>query len=103
MRQIATTLKDFDLTYGWIIRWLLLMAIGYAVMYADTRYLQKTEVEMYMTKLHQLRGEDMAAIYNRIEAVRAEAVASDKLVRNLEGKMERVIAQNEMILKRLDQ
>jgi hypothetical protein len=95
-------LKTFELTWGWIIRWVLMLALGYLLLFADTRYLKRDEVEQYMEKFHALREDDMSQIYSRIERVRSEAQSSDLIVRKLEGKLERIAAQNEMIIKRLD-
>jgi len=95
-------LKTFDLTWGWIIRWVLMLALGYLLLFADTRYLKRDEVDQYMNKFHELRKDDMAQIYSRIERVRLEAQSSDTIVRKLETKLERISAQNEMIIARLE-
>lgn len=93
MKQLTDTLKSFDLTWGWIIRWVLMLMVAVLVMTADGRYFKREEIEPAMLKLHQMRQEDMAAIYNRIEAVRLEAMTSDRIVRSLEGKIASLEAQ----------
>lgn len=95
-------LKTFDITYGWIIRWILMLVVGYALLFADTRYLKRAEVDDYMQRFHELRKDDMDQIYSRIERVRSEAQSSDAIVRTLEGKLERITAQNEIIMQRLN-
>lgn len=78
------------------------LTVGVLRFYGDSIYFPRSEVKQYMEEFHKLRADDMAQIYARIEAVRQEAQTSDDIVRKLEGQIERIAAQNEIILSRLD-
>lgn len=99
---LTTKLKNFDITFGWLIRWLLLVLVGYAVLYADTRYVKREEVRSYIQELQQMRSEDMSQIYSRIESVRSEAMSADVIVRSLESRMARIEEQNKAISNNLE-
>ena len=113
MNSAMQKIKDFDSAFGWIIRWAIMMLVAYAVLFADTRYLKRDEVEKYMQEFHKMRSDDMASIYSSIERVKAEAITAternrasvleaDKVARAMEGRLARIEAQNEIIIKSLE-
>ena len=63
-KKIATDVRDWDYRFGWILRYLVIGVLAYAVMFADGRYVQQ---EAYDDKIREIETEVRAARENVIE------------------------------------
>jgi len=104
MKTITEGLQKFE-NSGWgvLTRYAIILLIPLVIAGVwgtlDNRYLTQERVDEYMETLHKVRGEDMAQIYSRIEAVRMEAKSADDIVRSLESRLARIETQNELMLQ----
>ena len=106
-------LSNFEKSYGWLIRWAILLICSGAFLYADALFVSDVELKAREAVVMSVRMDDLARIDSSIKRVETDSrerysrlevgsQQSMEMFMDLNKKVERLIAQNEMILKVLE-
>jgi predicted component of type VI protein secretion system len=107
------TVTQFESRYGSLARWVVVLIIAVGVMYGNTQWVTHAQMREKEQMLHKIRQEDMLAIGNTISRVEAEGKAKYARLEvrveagrtesaDINRRLERIIAQLEMVLKRME-
>jgi len=100
-------------SYQWVIIPICTLILGGIVFNADARYVKGEYLREKEQVMHKIRQEDMLAINNAINRVELESKAKyaklDGMIEagriesaDINRRLERIIAQLEMVIKRMD-
>ena len=95
-------LKEFDQTYGWIFRWLLMLVLFGILFLADGRYLTRDEAVEKEGDYLAMREADMAHIDNRIDALAALHAGDFSSLDDIKSRLSRIEAQNEIVIRYIE-
>jgi len=107
------SIGQFESRYGGLLRWTLLLVMAVGVMYGNTQWVTHDQMREKEATLHKVRQEDMLAIGSTISRVEAEGKAKYARLEvrveagrtesaDINRRLERIIAQLEMVLKRME-
>ena len=71
MPKTALRLKEFHQNFGWVINWVVLIAVGYLIAFGDQRYARPEHVHELRDIIATQRKEDMRVLDTRIVALQA--------------------------------
>lgn len=95
-------LREFDQNYGWIARWGLMILASWMLLFADSRYVRREEIQKYINQVQTIRSEDLQAIHTSIERTQRDYQTGNLDIRTLESRLSRLEAQNELIIRQLE-
>lgn len=102
MGILVKRLKDFETTYGWIIRYAVILVVLGVVYIADTRYLTREEIEAKELHYLKVRQEDLSKIDNKIDGLRNENTATLALLNEIKATVRGIEAQTEILIKDME-
>jgi predicted component of type VI protein secretion system len=107
------TITQMESRYGSLARWVVVLIFAVGVMYGNTQWVTHGQLREKESMLHKLRQEDMLAIGTTINRVEMDAKAKFARLEikvesgsaesaDINRRLERIIAQLEMVLKRME-
>lgn len=95
-------IKQLDSSYGWIVRYLVILIFAGVIFYADQRYPTRAEIEQKEKRAQQIRKEDLAEINRRIMGITSNNATNLDKISRIDARLSRIEAQNEIIIRSLE-